>query len=78
MRRRKCVHDTLAAWMRVAKFLLANWLDRSFRSAAHSYYGLTFLLPKYFMAISGDSDDSKFILSIVLGIVYAPGMSKYP
>ena len=38
-----------------------------------SYYGLTFLLPRYYDDISGGEKDFVYILSALLGASFIPG-----
>ena len=70
----KRVRDSLAVSMSTTRFEHVSSFCSFLSAPLHpSYYGVTFLLPKYFKAISSDSDDSKYILSIVLGLVFCPG-----
>lgn len=38
-----------------------------------SYYGVTFLLPKYYKEIFADTDGFVYIFSAMLGVVVTPG-----
>lgn len=38
-----------------------------------SYYGVTFLLPRYYHDISGGEDDFIYILSALVGATFIPG-----
>ena len=72
----KCsAHDiTKNAWTTKARLRKTQFIFRDFSlSTVHSSYGMSFVLPRYFKAVTGDSDDGMYILSIVLEMLYAPG-----
>lgn len=43
-----------------------------------SYYGVTFLLPRYYDDISGGEDDFTYILSALVGATFIPGEPALP
>lgn len=67
------LHDTLAAFRRSDCLTASVGLSTPTRSAIPSYYGLAFLLPKYYKEMLPDTEGFVYIFSAMLGVVIAPG-----
>lgn len=77
---RACFARHVAAWKYVLFFVESGTRTQEIpvspSDSLHtpSYYGVTFLLPRYYHDMSGGKEDFVFILTAAVGVSFIPGM----